>query len=103
MMRRSRSGIFLMLLGILVALAAGALLDAHQRRNAADIRLAANRPLARWVAFTDPCLFTDARYARHPSLADPHSPFQDSPLALEHFPSGSLVGAPVEPAIEATP
>ena len=46
------------------------------------------------LGLTDLCLFTDARYARHPSLADRHSPFQDYPLALEHFPSGSLISPP---------
>jgi hypothetical protein len=39
-------------------------------------------------------LFTEARYTRHPSQADLHSAFQDHPLALEHFPSGSLITPP---------
>jgi hypothetical protein len=43
---------------------------------------------------TDLCLFTEARYTRHPSQADFHAPFQDSPLALEYFPSGSLMPPP---------
>lgn len=43
---------------------------------------------------TDLCLFTDARYTRHPSMADIHTPFQDSPLAMEHFPSGTLIFPP---------
>jgi hypothetical protein len=45
---------------------------------------------------TDLGLFTETRYTRHPSLADLHSPFQDSPLAMEHFPSGSLVQPPAQ-------
>jgi hypothetical protein len=40
---------------------------------------------------TDLCLTTEARYTRHPAMADRHAPFQEHPLALEHFPSGSLV------------
>ena len=40
---------------------------------------------------TDLCLATEARYTRHPALADRHAPFQEHPLALEHFPSGSLI------------
>jgi hypothetical protein len=40
---------------------------------------------------TDLCLSTEARYTRHPSMADRHAPFQEHPLALEHFPSGSLI------------
>ena len=40
---------------------------------------------------TDLCLSTEARYTRHPALADHHAPFQEHPLALEHFPSGALI------------
>lgn len=44
---------------------------------------------------TDLCLTTEARYTRHPALADRHAPFQEHPLALEHFPSGSLILPPL--------
>jgi hypothetical protein len=47
------------------------------------------------LGLTDLCLFTDARYTRHPSMADLNTPFQDHPTALEHFPSGTLVGPPL--------
>ena len=50
--------------------------------------------LVRQHGLTDLCLFTEARYTRHPSQADMHAPFQDHPLSLEHFPSGSLLGPP---------
>ena len=43
---------------------------------------------------TDLCLATEARYTRHPAMADRHAPFQEHPLALEHFPSGSLILPP---------
>ena len=46
------------------------------------------------LTLTDLCLFTEARYTRHLSQADLHSPFQDHPLSLEHFPSGSFVLPP---------
>ena len=46
------------------------------------------------LQLTDLCLFTDARYARHPSMADLHSPFQDSPMSMEHFPSGTILFPP---------
>lgn len=46
------------------------------------------------LQLTDLCLFTEARYTRNPAMADLHSPFQDHPLSLEHFPSGSLVTPP---------
>lgn len=47
--------------------------------------------LAAKLGLTDLALFTEARYTRHPTQADLHSAFQDHPLALEHFPTGSLV------------
>ncbi|MFZ4859269.1 MAG: hypothetical protein ACOYL3_23065 [Desulfuromonadaceae bacterium] len=40
---------------------------------------------------TDLCLATEARYTRHPAVADLHTPFQEHPLALEHFPTGALI------------
>ncbi|MBF0162954.1 MAG: hypothetical protein HQL97_00750 [Magnetococcales bacterium] len=43
------------------------------------------------LLLTDLALFTEARYTRHITQADRHTPFQDHPVALEHFPSGSLV------------
>ena len=45
----------------------------------------------RKLQVTDLCLTTEARYTRHLAMADRHAPFQAHPLALEHFPSGSLV------------
>lgn len=42
----------------------------------------------------DLCLFTEAGYTRHLSQADRHTPFQNSPMALEHFPSGSILLPP---------
>jgi hypothetical protein len=46
--------------------------------------------LVKELQLTDLCLFTEARYTRHLSMADTHSAFQDHPVALEHFPSGAL-------------
>ena len=43
------------------------------------------------LQLTDLCLTTEARYTRHPAMADRHAPFQEHPLALEHFPSGALI------------
>jgi hypothetical protein len=54
----------------------------------------ASRIMVNRLQLTDLCLFTEARYTRHPSMADLHSAFQDHPMALEHFPSGSLVTPP---------
>jgi hypothetical protein len=50
--------------------------------------------LVRRLGLSDLCLSTEANYTRHLSLADFHTAFQDHPLALEHFPSGSLLEPP---------
>jgi len=73
-----------------------ALLMLHARRALlqSEKMLAANAHLVGSLMLTDLCLFTEARYTRHPSMADLHSPFQDHPMALDHFPSGSLVTPP---------
>jgi len=46
------------------------------------------------LQLTDLSLFTDARYTRHPSMADLNTAFQDHPLSLEHFPSGTFIAPP---------
>jgi hypothetical protein len=83
---------------IVVALGAAAfgLMAAHaQHRNEnAGPGLKEKAMLVERLELTDLCLFTDARYARHPSMADLHTPFQDSPLSVEHFPSGTLILPP---------
>lgn len=57
-------------------------------------RMAASALLVGQVGLTDLALFTEARYARHPSMADLHTAFQDNPMSFEHFPSGSFVPFP---------
>lgn len=64
-------------------------------RQSADMKLLSEkREVVRQLELTDLCLFTDARYTRHPSMADLNTPFQDYPLSLEHFPSGSIIPLP---------
>jgi len=63
-------------------------------RSANDYGIAARAQLVGQLGLTDLALFTEARYTRHPSQADLHSAFQDHPMSLEHFPSGSLVSPP---------
>lgn len=46
------------------------------------------------LGLTDLALVNEARYLRHLSLADLHSPFQDHPVALEHFPAGAVIAPP---------
>ncbi|MDP1634022.1 MAG: hypothetical protein Q8L69_04995, partial [Gallionellaceae bacterium] len=44
--------------------------DAAMRRDAGARVLAANERLVAQLGLTDLCLFTEARYTRHPSQAD---------------------------------
>jgi hypothetical protein len=67
----------------------GALLR-RQRAGA----LARRAEMARTLQLTDLCVTSEARYTRHPSQADLQSMFQDHPLSLEHFPSGSVLAPP---------
>lgn len=68
--------------------------DAARLRFASSARVAETAALVERLGLTDPVLFTEARYTRHLSQADLQSAFQDHPVALEHFPSGSLVPPP---------
>jgi len=77
--------------GLLVFLAAAEMLHAALAVGAGRERREASRTLAAQLGLTDLALFTEARYTRHRSLADLHSAFQDAPMAMEHFPAGSLV------------
>ena len=84
----------------LLALAAGicgfalCFVDGARLRVAAGADEAERTRLVAQLRLTDLALFTEARYTRHPSQADLHSAFQDHPLALEHFPTGSLIAPP---------
>jgi hypothetical protein len=60
-------------------------------RDDFEKKLAEERRIVRELGITDLCIFTEARYTRHLSQADLHSAFQDYPMAMEHFPSGSIV------------
>lgn len=66
-----------------------------QVRRIADRDAAAfNRSIVERYGLTDLCLFTEARYARHPSQSDFSAAFQDHPSSLEHFPAGGMAGIP---------
>ena len=75
------------LLGLLLAHAAAS-------ANARQGSLQEKAELVKTLKLTDLCLFTEARYTRHLSQADLNTPFQDHPLSLEHFPSGSFTQPP---------
>ena len=70
------------------------LIDARWRQADASEAMAQRASVVAEYGLTDLALFTEARYTRHPSQADLHSAFQDHPMALEHFPSGSLLPPP---------
>lgn len=69
-------------------------LHARHSQSMASGGLAERAGMVRSLKLTDLCLFTEARYTRHPAMADRFAPFQDHPSAMEHFPSGSLVSPP---------
>ena len=98
MSSRPSTIVFLTLGGLVIAFL-GCVVDAQLPR-ADDV--AATRALARRLGLIDLALFTEARYTRHPGQADLHSAFQDHPLALEHFPSGSLIVPPHEILVRET-
>ncbi len=83
--------LFTALGAILFALMA---VHAHHRRAETQAAWAEKARLVERLELTDLCLFTEARYVRHPSMADRHTPFQDSPATLDHFPSGALIPPP---------
>lgn len=67
----------------------------------AFLKQEANKPfllekgeMVKKLELTDLCLFTDARYTRHPSMADLNTAFQDYPMSFDYFPSGSLMAPP---------
>jgi hypothetical protein len=92
-----KSDPLLSLFALLTGLFLWTLADSARSPQVAAERLDPTRRLVTELGLSDPALFTEARYTRHLSQADLHSAFQDHPMALEHFPSGSLL-APPRPA-----
>ena len=87
-LRRSHLALALLASG----LSALALMTLHAQIPGRSGELAAHANLVTELGLTDLALFTEARYTRHPSQADLHSPFQDHPMSFDHFPTGSLIG-----------
>ncbi len=73
-------------------------LHAAAGRERASRDLAVMKGLVRELRLTDLCLATEARYTRHPAMADTHAAFQEHPVALDHFPTGSLILPGIPPA-----
>lgn len=80
-------GLNILLFGLMLAHAA-------YQENVDTVRLKEKGDIVKKLGLTDLCLFTDARYTRHPAVADLNTPFQDYPMSFEHFPSGSLIPPP---------
>ncbi len=78
-------------------------LDAVRLQRESLKRIDLESSLVRSYGLTDLCLTSESRYTRHPSMADLHAPLQDHPLALEHYPSGSLIPPPPHYTRRSTP
>ncbi len=91
---RRKTRLALALIGLGGVLFLSTQVDAWLSRGRAEKALAAKRVWVSELQLTDLCLFTEARYTRHPTQADLHTPFQDHPLSFDHFPSASLIGPP---------
>lgn len=86
---RHSSWFFIGLSGEAIVLAV-LLLHAGFSEQAQQTILDQKTALVENLRLTDLCLFTEARYTRHLSQADLNTAFQDHPMSLEHFPSGSF-------------
>ncbi len=89
-----RANYYLSFLGVLLVLFGLMLAHAGWKASGETPRLLKTGTLVEGFQLTDLCLFTEASYTRHLSQADFHTPFQDYPMSLEHFPSGSLFAPP---------
>lgn len=67
----------------------------HTGQLTSASELQAKRALVSRLGLTDPAIWTEARYTRHPSQTDFFSAFQDFPGSLDHFPAGSIM-APIQ-------
>jgi hypothetical protein len=88
------STIYLLFVGVATTLFIILMLHSRTESGEAEAIMTASAGMVKELRLTDLCIFTEARYTRHPSMADLHSAFQDHPLSLEHFPSGSLMSPP---------
>jgi hypothetical protein len=98
-----KSTVFISFISFQILLILLMLLHARNSRVSAIPAQQARARLVKALDLTDLCLFTEARYTRHPAMADRFAPFQDHPTALEHFPSGSFVTPPIMRMHENTP
>jgi hypothetical protein len=91
-----KSNLFLIYLAINIILIFAMFAHASLEKRADMGSLQEKVEMVKSLRLTDLCLFTEASYTRHLSQSDFHTPFQDSPMSLEHFPSGSIVMPPYQ-------
>jgi hypothetical protein len=91
-MRKSDVFLFLAVGGLVLLV--GVLIQAHLAARGDLSLVRQEAEVVRNLGLTDLCLSTEARYTRHLSQADWHAAFQSHPLALDHFPSGSILSPP---------
>ena len=89
-----KSNIFFLFIAICVGFYGLMIAHASFKKKAGLNHLQVKINMVKRFALSDLCLFTEASYTRHLSQADFHTAFQDGPIALEHFPSGSLLPPP---------
>ncbi len=89
-----KSNLFLLYLAINLILLCLIFVHASYKKETGTRLIKEKREMVRTIGLTDLCLFTEASYTRHLSQADLYTPFQDSPMSLEHFPSGSIAAPP---------
>lgn len=89
-----KSDAFWLFIGSGMLVLAAILVQAHFGARADLPLLLQKSAVAKNLGLTDLCLSTEARYTRHLSQADWHAAFQSHPLALDHFPSGSVFAPP---------
>ena len=94
MMPMRKSHMFLTFLFLALLLFGLMFFHAAAGQQAAAAALEEKRSLVKKLELTDLCLFTEARYTRHPAVADLNTPFQDYPMSIEHYPSGTLLLPP---------
>jgi hypothetical protein len=85
-----KSSVLFLSLTTKILLSCSLLFHAYLSESTQQTVLAQKAELVKTLRLTDLSLFTEARYTRHLSQADLATAFQDHPLSLEHFPSGSF-------------
>jgi hypothetical protein len=89
-----KSSLSLVLVGVSILLLGLMFIHATVQKQADVAHIDQMARVVQTLGLTDLCLFTEARYTRHPSQADLYSAFQDHPVSLEHFPTGSIASPP---------